>query len=82
VRFGGSPEFYTNGTSWQRPVDESAPWPENVRYFGEPSREIDNNWEELIGRRYFSISKEEAKGVWGEKYREYVDQLRGGYTAG
>jgi hypothetical protein len=82
VRFSGSPQFYTNGTSWQRHIDESAPWPENVRYFGEPSPEIDENWEKLIQWRYFSISEEEAKSVWSEKYHEYVDELEGGYTAG
>ena len=65
-----------------KPFDPSISWPENVHYFGEPSPEIDENWEKLIEFRYFSISEEEAKGVWGDDYHEYVDQLQGGYTAG
>lgn len=82
VRFTGSPHFYYNGTPWRQPVDESAPWPENVRYFGEPSPEIEVNWEKLIGRRYFSLSEQEAIKAWGKKHKEYVDERLGGYTAG
>ena len=65
-----------------KPWDESTPWPENVRYFGEPSPEIDENWSKLIGLRYFSISEEEAKSIWPDNYNDYIDQLQGGYTAG
>lgn len=63
-------------------ADESAPWPENIRYVGEPSPEIDENWQRLIGKRYFSISEEEAKRAWGDRRHEFVDQNMGGYTAG
>jgi len=62
--------------------DETAPWPENVRYVGEPIHEIDENWQRLIGKRYFSISEEEAKKAWGDRRHEFVDQNMGGYTAG
>jgi hypothetical protein len=62
-------------------VDASAPWPENVQYFGDSSPEIDRNRENLIGWRYFSIS-EETKSIWSDTYHEYVDELQGGYTAG
>jgi len=82
VRFAGSPQFSSNGTMSHKPFDPSISWPENVHYFGEPSPEIDENWEKLIGFRYFSISEEEAKCVWRDDYHEYVDQLQGGYTAG
>jgi hypothetical protein len=82
VRFTGSPEFDSQGKMHHKPWDESTPWPENVRYFGEPSLEIDENWSKLIGLRYFSISEEEAKSVWPDSYNDYIDQLQGGYTAG
>jgi hypothetical protein len=82
VRFTGSPQFSPNGSMSHKPFDPSISWPENVHYFGEPSPEIDANWEKLIEFRYFSISEEEAKSVWGDGYHEYVDQLQGGYTAG
>ena len=82
VRFTGSPQFDENGQMHHKPWDEDTPWPENVRYFGEPSPEIDENWRKLIGLRYFSISEEEAKSVWPDTYNDYVDQLEGGYTAG
>lgn len=64
-----------------KPFDKSKSWPENFYYFGEPSPELDQNWEKLIGDRYFSVSEEEAKSVWRDTYHDYVDQLQGGYTA-
>jgi hypothetical protein len=82
VRFTGSPEFDSEGLMHHKPWDENTPWPENVRYFGEPSPDIDENWRKLIGMRYFSISEEEAKTVWPNNYDDYIDQLQGGYTAG
>ncbi len=54
----------------------------NMVLFGPPSREIDKNWERLIGQRYFSVSEEEAIRAWGEKRKNYIDQRAGGYTAG
>jgi hypothetical protein len=82
VRFKGSPHFHANGTGYLDPVDGTRPWPEDMVLFGPPSQEIDNNWERLIGNRYFSVSEEEAKMAWGDKRHEYVDQRRGGYSAG
>ncbi|SCV37166.1 uncharacterized protein FFFS_05530 [Fusarium fujikuroi] len=82
IQFRGSPHFLKNGTPWIKDADETAPWPENVRYVGEPSHEIDENWQRLIGKRYFSISEEEAKRAWGDRRQEFVDQNMGGYTAG
>jgi hypothetical protein len=80
--FTGSPSFLEDGTSVVPPIAEDAEWPENVDYFAEPSEEVDEAWEILIGKRYFSISEEEAKHFWGDKYTEYVDERQGGYTAG
>lgn len=57
-------------------------WPENRVYTGEPSQALDDNWEDLIGDRYFSISEDEAVEAWGEHRFAYVDEERGGYTAG
>jgi len=82
VRFHGTPHIRENLTSWLDPPDESRPWPENVKYFGEPSPEIDQNWERLYEKRYFSLSEEEAIRAWGERRHEYVDERMGGYTAG
>jgi hypothetical protein len=52
-----------------------------VQYFGEPSLEIDSNWDKLSGRTLFSLSEDEAIKAWGDKYSEYVDEYFGGYTA-
>ncbi|ROW10505.1 hypothetical protein VMCG_01766 [Cytospora schulzeri] len=82
VRFSGSPHFYDNGTSWRESVDLTVPWPENMQLLGDPSPEVDKNWNDYIGKRYFSISEEEAIRAWGDKRHEYVDQKDGGYTAG
>jgi hypothetical protein len=51
-------------------------------YVGQPSHEIDSAWEELFWGRYFSISEEEAKDLWGADYRIYHDAVRTGYTGG
>lgn len=82
VRFIGMPLFAANGTPLEAPIDETAPWPENLQYFGEPSPEIDANWKRLIGTRYFSVSEDEAVRVWGERRHEYINYQKGGYTAG
>lgn len=64
------------------PVDKTAKWPENHRFVGPPSAEIDDNWAGLLEGRYFSVSEEEAVEAWGDRRHEYVDEERGGYTAG
>lgn len=81
-RFYGSPEFDGNGTMVMPEVDRQAKWPENHKFTGEPSAEIDDNWLNLIDDRYFSISEEEAIEAWGDRRHEYVDEDHGGYTAG
>lgn len=82
IRFRGSPQYDVNGTGFLNPVDKAAPWPENMELFGPPTPEIDSNWDQLIGNRYFSVSEAEAESAWGEKRHEYVDERKGGYTAG
>lgn len=64
------------------PVDKHAKWPENKKFVGKPSAEIDENWMSLLDDRYFSISEEEAIEAWGDRRYEYVDEEHGGYTAG
>ncbi|KAH8678365.1 hypothetical protein BX600DRAFT_431648 [Xylariales sp. PMI_506] len=80
-RFTRSPEFYDNGTAWMPPVDYTSPWPENVNYVGEPSPEIDANWEQLIKGRYFLLTEQEAERAWGDKRHDYIHQELGGYVA-
>lgn len=48
--------------------------------FGQPSPEIDANWQDYIGKRHFSVSEEEAKASWGDSYLEFVDHRLGGFT--
>jgi len=51
-------------------------------YTGEPSPEIDNAWHQLLWGRYFSISEEEAKALWGDSYEEFRDREKSGFTGG
>jgi len=62
-------------------VNRSAPWPENKQFVGKPNPQIDANWDELIGQRYFSVSEEEATRAWGDHRYDFIDQEQGGYTA-
>ncbi|ENH98542.1 hypothetical protein COCC4DRAFT_67259 [Bipolaris maydis ATCC 48331] len=56
--------------------------PGEVLYVGELSPAIDKAWDELIKGRYFSISENKAKELWGEKYKDYRDRIDGGFTGG
>ena len=82
IRFTGSTLFHENGTAWIPAVVENASWPENETYFGSPSQRIDQVWWDLVMPFEVSISEDEAKAAWGEKYMEYRDEGLGGYTAG
>ncbi|KUI60971.1 hypothetical protein VP1G_08142 [Cytospora mali] len=81
-RFVGSPKFDENGTMYTSPIDPTAGWPENLKFTGEPSEEIDENWNHLLEDRYFSVSDSEAEVAWGDRRHQYVDEVYGGYTAG
>ena len=56
--------------------------PEDIKYTGEPSPEVDDAWHELLWGRYFSISEEEAKSLWGDNYEEFRDREKSGFTGG
>lgn len=47
-----------------------------------PTPAMDEAWERLIGYRYWSISEQEAKRLWGVSYVHYRDYRQGGYTGG
>lgn len=57
-------------------------WPENETYIGPPTDELDDAWFRLWNPFGFSISEEEAKAAFGDKYVDYYDGFDGGYTAG
>lgn len=67
---------------YREDIDPLAPWPENLELFGEPNPTIDANWARILEGRYFSISIEDAKRAWGDQYLDFVNQLKGGWTAG
>ena len=80
MTFNGGPVFSPNWTYY-------VPNPDPVKYVGEPSPAIDDAWEELIGGRYFLVTKEEAKDALRFDYPDMdVQQLwnpiRGGYIQG
>lgn len=52
------------------------------RYVGEPSPEIDEAWNAIIGgeSHYFSVSETEAKALWDADWEKYRDRIRGGWT--
>lgn len=81
-RFVGSPKFDENGTMWMIATDPEARWPENLRFTGDLSDEVDENWNQIVEDRYFSVSENEAIEAWGDRRHEYVDEEYGGYTAG
>jgi len=56
--------------------------PEETMYVGPPTEKIDRAWEELLWGRYFSISEEEAKDLWGTDYHMYYDRVKTGYSGG
>lgn len=63
-------------------TDPEARWPENLRFTGDLTDEVDENWNEIVEDRYFSVSEAEAIEAWGDRRHEYVDEELGGYTAG
>ncbi|KAJ9602822.1 hypothetical protein H2200_012602 [Cladophialophora chaetospira] len=65
MKFSGTPKFHPNGTAYQDVID-----PEN-KYTGNPSPDIDEAWDELIGERYFYVTQQEAHSLFGDKYRQF-----------
>lgn len=67
VKFQSPVDFEPNGHEFL--VEQ----PGAKKYIGESWDEIDANWEELLWGRYFSISEDEAKRLWGDDYEKYWD---------
>ncbi|KAF5868413.1 putative tat pathway signal sequence protein [Botrytis fragariae] len=72
TRFTGGVDFSPEG------IEVLAP----SIYVGEPSLEIDEAWNAIIGgeSHYFSVSEEEARRLWGTESDRYRDRIRGGWT--
>ncbi|KAI8959337.1 hypothetical protein F5Y11DRAFT_305699 [Daldinia sp. FL1419] len=75
VQFKLPVDFTSNGDEFlvAEPGDKS--------YIGTTS-DVDAAWKKLLWGRYFSVSEDEAKDLWGDEYTEYWDHHRSGYTAG
>ncbi|KIW98977.1 uncharacterized protein Z519_00640 [Cladophialophora bantiana CBS 173.52] len=68
TKFSGTMKYTDGGHLY---MDMS---PENVRYFGEPSPEVDQAWAELIGpAMQFSMSREEAEALAVKSYEHPKD---------
>lgn len=75
VRFWGGPRWYENGTGY------ALHNPDEPRYTGPPTPQIDEAWRGLIGGRYFSITEQEAIDTWGPTHGlSYNSSM--GYRAG
>lgn len=76
VRFKSPVDFEANGHEFlvTQPGDKA--------YVGDNWKEIDAAWEELLWGRYFSISEDEAKDLWGEEYQNFWDRKKSGYSGG
>jgi len=44
--------------------------------------QLDDNWEDWIGDRYFQITEDEAREAWGPGYQQYKEGDDTGYVAG
>lgn len=75
-KFAGNVKWLENGTEILI-LDPADPV-----YVGDPSPDIDRAWDSLVEGRYFSISREEARRIWGDAHEVYRDETSGGYTGG
>ncbi|EFQ36605.1 uncharacterized protein GLRG_11750 [Colletotrichum graminicola M1.001] len=76
--FEGSPVFHDDGQEY---VPEPEDGDQRPKYVGEPSKEIDHNWEQLHWGRFFLLSEEEARSAWGPDYTKFWAPREGGYVA-
>ena len=76
MRFTTPVNFLPNGT------EVLVKKPGEKLYSMETTPDVDANWNELLWGRYFSISEDEAKTLWGDDYRNYEDPVRSGWTGG
>jgi len=74
--FTGAPTWTKTGEAHLM-VDPKAP-----KYVGNASDELDDNWDDFIGGRYFHLSEAEAREAWGPQYTEFWDHQEGAYVAG
>lgn len=81
IKFQSAVDFAADGTEFLVPPPAEG---DGKKYVGEDDfDEIDRNWEALLWGRYFSLSEDEARALFGEdEYMEYVDHLRSGWTGG
>ncbi|MCJ1355237.1 MAG: hypothetical protein MMC33_005228 [Icmadophila ericetorum] len=79
VKFTGSPAFTENTTYW-------VPNPGPKKYVGNPSAEIDANWDAITWGRYILITEQEARGAFTEQYGDDLSKfwspIHGGYYVG
>lgn len=75
-KFTGGVEFTENGELFL--IDA----PGERVYVGQPNGDIDEAWHNLLDGRYFSLSEDEAKSIWGDGYEIYRDQAVGGFSGG
>ena len=79
-RFHNSQTFPAEHMMATQPLQEGAPWPENVSYFGNPGEQEDLNWDRLlIQGESFPITVEEARRAWPDHYQEYYLEEEQGY---
>ncbi|TIC95047.1 hypothetical protein CH35J_008771 [Colletotrichum higginsianum] len=76
--FEASPAFLDDGFEY---IPEREDGTQRLKYVGEPSKEIDHNWEQLHWGRFFLLSEEEARAAWGPDYTKYWAPREGGYVA-
>ncbi|KAF6812837.1 hypothetical protein CPLU01_14806 [Colletotrichum plurivorum] len=73
VNFTGTPHVTDDGFFFI--PDEAS------KYVGEPSDEMDEAWEALIGDRGILLSHQEAIDAWGPQHEQFWNQGSGGYYA-
>ncbi|KAM3418540.1 hypothetical protein BST61_g4518 [Cercospora zeina] len=81
VQFTGAPKFDDEGEPFFD-YDQN-----QVLFSGTPTEAIDRAWDQLIERRYFIITNDEAREAWGPGYEQYyrfpdTPHHEGGYVAG
>ncbi|KAF2102100.1 hypothetical protein NA57DRAFT_73537 [Rhizodiscina lignyota] len=68
VRFKGSPAFRSDGSVY-------VPHPGPIDYVGEPSPELDEQWDKLLHNNSFMITEEEARATWPEEWVQAYSKM-------
>ncbi|KAF4816065.1 Cyclochlorotine biosynthesis protein O [Colletotrichum siamense] len=76
--FEASPAFLDDGFEYVPEREDGTP---RTKYVGEPTKDIDHNWEQLHWGRFFLLTEDEAKKAWGPGYEKYWAPREGGYIA-